>query len=201
MKKIALSVVAIVGMSSFGFAGGDIAPVAAPIVVEEEVSNSSFYVGLGLAATSTRGSDVDLSFFDDEAGQDRLGNVSLLAGYNFNEYVAVEARYTTTFSNEDVVEMDGWSLFVKPQYPVSENFSIYALLGFGGVTIDGVNDYAVDVDDSGFQWGLGASYLATENISVFIDYTSLAADMDGLYWNGALETDADAITIGVNYLF
>ena len=201
MKKIALSVVAIVGMSSFGFAGGDIAPVAEPVVVVEEVDNSSFYLGLGLTAVSTRDSSVDLNFFDAEYGQDRLGNVSLIAGYNFNEYIAVEGRYTTAISEEDLVEMDGWSLFVKPQYPVSEDFSVYALLGFGAVTMDGVNDAAVDVDDSGFQWGIGASYLATENISVFIDYTSLATDMEGLYWDGALEVDADAVTIGVNYLF
>ena len=199
MKKIALSAAAIVGMSSFGFAGGDIIPVAAPIV--EEIDNSSFYVGLGYAAVSVRSSADDLNFFDEEPGQDRLGNISLLAGYNFNEYVAVEGRYTTSFNQEDSVEMDGWSLFVKPQYPVSEDFSIYALLGFGGVIVDGINGHVADVDDSGFQWGIGASYLAAENISVFIDYTSLASDMEGLYFTGAPEIDADALTLGVTYSF
>lgn len=201
MNKIALSVVAIVGMSSFGFAGGDIAPVAAPMVVEEEVSNSSFYVGFGIAAVSARDADASLGFFSEKAGQERLGNFSLLAGYNFNEYVAVEGRYTTSFAKEDSLEMDGWSLFVKPQYPVSEDFSIYALLGFGGVTMDGINGSVVDVDDNGFQWGLGMEYAVMENISLFADYTSLANDMDGYFYNGALEVDADAITIGMNYKF
>jgi len=201
MKKIALSVVAIVGMSSFGFAGGDIAPVAAPMVVEEEVSNSSFYVGFGIAAVSARDADASLGFFSEKAGQERLANISLLAGYNFNEYVAVEGRYTTSFAKEDSLEMDGWSLFVKPQYPVSEDFSIYALLGFGGVTMDGINGSVVDVDDNGFQWGLGMEYAVMENISLFADYTSLANDMDGYFYNGALEVDADAITIGMNYKF
>jgi len=200
MKKIALSIVAIVGMSSFGFAGGDIDPVSAPVVVEE-VGSSSYYVGLGLTAMSVRDSDASLSFFSDEAGQDRLGNVSLIAGYNFNEYVAVEGRYTTSFAKEDIVEMNGWSLFVKPQYPVSEDFSIYALLGFGAVTVEGVNGFTTDVDETGFQWGIGASYLATENVSVFIDYTSLANDIDGYYWTGGFQASADALTIGVNYLF
>jgi len=200
MKKIVLSAVAVLAMSSFAVAGGDVAPVVVPVVVEEEGLNG-FYAGLGLSAVSTRDANVDLNFFDVEHGQDRLGNVSFLAGYNFNEYVAVEGRYTTTFSDEDLVEMDGWSLFVKPQYPISEDFSVYALLGFGGVTMDGVNGAPVAVDETGFQWGIGANYMATENISVFIDYTSLATDMEGLYWDGALEVDADAITIGVNYLF
>ena len=197
MKKIALSVVAIVGMSSFGFAGGDIVPV--PVVLEED--QSSFYIGVGVAAVSTRDSDVSVDIFNVTHGQDRLGNFSFLAGYNYNEYVAVEGRYTTTFSEEDLVEMDGWSLFVKPQYPVSEDFSIYALLGFGGVTMDGVNGSGVDVDDTGFQWGLGVSYEAMEDWSIFADYTSLANEMDGYYWNGALQASADAFTIGMSYKF
>ncbi len=201
MKKIALSVVAIVGMSSFGFAGGDIAPVVEPMVVEEEVSNSSFYVGFGIASVSARDAAADLNFFDEEPGQERLGNISLLAGYNYNEYVAVEGRYTTSFAKEDSLEMDGWSLFVKPQYPVSEDFSVYALLGFGGVTMDGINGYHTDVDDTGFQWGLGMEYAVMENISLFADYTSLASDMEGYYWTGAFEGDADALTIGMNYKF
>ncbi len=205
MRKIVLSVSAVVAMSSFVFAGGgmkDVEPAAEPVVVipmAEELSG--FYAGLGLSAVSSRDAAVSMDFFDGKAGQDRLGNVSFLAGYNYNEYIAVEGRYTTTFSDEDLVEMDGWSLFAKPQYPVSEDFSVYALLGFGGVTMDGVNGSGVDVDETGFQWGVGLNYLATENISVFVDYTSLANDMDGIYWNGALEVDADAITLGVNYLF
>ena len=199
MKKIALSLVAIVGMSSLGFAGGDIVPAAAPMV--EEVDNSSFYIGVGLAAVSSRDAAVSLDFTSEKAGQDRLGDFSLLAGYNFNEYIAVEGRYTTTFTDEDLVEMDAWSLFVKPQYPVSEDFSIYALLGFGGVTMDGINGSGVDVDDNGFQWGVGVEYEAMENFSIFADYTSLANDMEGLYWNGALEVDADAFTIGMKYKF
>jgi len=173
-------------------------PIVAVPVVEEE---RPFYVGLGVAAVSSRDASVSMDFFDPSDGQDRLGNVSFIAGYNYNEYFALEGRYTTTFTEEDLVEMDGWSLFLKPQYPVSEAFSLYALLGFGGVTMDGVNGSGVDVDDTGFQWGLGLGYAMTESFDVFVDYTSLAADMDGVYYNGALEVDADAVTLGVNYKF
>ncbi len=194
MKKIALSVVAIVTMSSLAFAEGDSASVL-------EANESSFYVGVGVAAVSTRDADVSMDFFDITEGQDRLGNFSFLAGYNYNENIAVEGRYTTTYTDEDLVEMSGWSLFLKPQYPASEDFSIYALLGFGGVTMDAVSRSGVDVDDSGFQWGLGMEYEAMEDFSLFIDYTSLANDMDGYYYTGALQVDADAITIGMNYKF
>jgi len=194
MKKLALSLVSIAAMGTFAVAEGNTVPM-------EESVNSSFYVGLALSAVSTRDADVSMDIFNVKAGQDRLGNITLQAGYNFNEYVAVEGRYTTTFSDEDLVEMDGWSLFVKPQYPVTEEFNIYALLGFGGVTMDPVNGSSVNVDDSGFQWGLGANYNFTENISVFFDYVSYASDMDGTYWNGALKADADAFNLGVTYTF
>ena len=198
MKKITLSALAVVTMSTFGFAGGDIAPV--PVVMEEETS--PFYIGLGLSAVSTRGSDVGLDIFDVTSGQDRLGNVTFLAGYDFNEYIAVEGRYTTSFTQEDIVEMSGWSLFVKPQYPVTEEFTVYGLLGFGGVTMDSVKTpYLVDVDDTGFQWGLGMSYDVTESITVFGDYTSLASGMDGIYWDGEFEADVDSFTLGVTYKF
>jgi len=202
MKKIVLSVCAIAAMSSLSFAGGDfVTPeepvVVVPVVVEEESSN--FYVGIGLTAVSTRDAAVSVDW-GATIGQDRLGNISLLAGYNFNEYIAAEGRYTTSFTHEDNVEMSGWSIFVKPQYPVTEDFSVYALLGVGGVILDGVDGAVVDVDDTEFQWGLGASYMVTDNVSLFADYTWLTG-MEGVFYNGALETDVDEFTIGVNYHF
>ncbi len=197
MKKIVFSVCAIVAMSGLVYANGEVEVVP----VASEANGSSFYAGLGLSALSARDADASLSFFDVEAGADRLGGISLVAGYNYNENIAVEARYTTSISNEDLVEMSGWSLFVKPQYPVSEAFSVYALLGFGSVNMDGVDGSAVDVDETGFQWGIGASYEVAEDVSVFVDYTSLASDMDGHYYNGAHQVDADALTVGVTYNF
>jgi opacity protein-like surface antigen len=206
MKKITLSALAVVALTSFGYAGGDITPVIEPVIVEE--STSSFYVGAGLAALSARGSDVSLNFFSEESGQDRMGNFTLLAGYNFNEYIAVEGRYTGDINNADVVDMSGWSLFVKPQYPVSEDFSVYALLGFGGVKLDPTSGSSVNinVDDTGFQWGLGISYDVLENLEIFADYTNLANNMEGVYRDNLaeadlFEADTDALTIGVNYKF
>ncbi len=208
MKKIVLSVCTVAAMSSLLVAGGDIEeviPVVGPIV--EELSG--FYLGGGLAAVVAHDSAVDIELFDgtDDDSNDRLGNITLLAGYDFNQYIAVEGRYTTSIFDEDVTEMDGWSLFVKPQYLFdNSNFKLYALLGFGGVTIDGVDAYYADIDDTGFQWGIGAAYsfgeyMEDNNLAVFVDYTSLATEMEGVFTNGALETDVDAFTLGVTYQF
>jgi len=204
MKKILFSICTVVAISSCAMAGGDmknVEPAVEPVVAVPEVSHNGFYLGLGLSAVSTRDASVSMDFFDGKVGQDRLGELLLIGGYDFNEYIGVEGRYMTSIVDEDSVEMDGWSLFVKPQYPVTENFTVYALLGFGGVNIDGVKSSIADVDDTDFQWGVGASYTFMDDFSVFVDYTSLASDMDGRYSNGATSVDADAINVGVNYKF
>lgn len=206
MDKIILSVCTIAVMSTLGFAGGDmkeVEPAVEPVITVPAVEAlSGVYAGVGIVAMSARDTDVSLDFFDPSAGQERMGTVSLLAGYNFNEYIAVEGRYNTSFTHDEQVEMDGWSLFVKPQYPVTEDFSVYALLGYGGVNLDGKSGYfpLTDTDDTSFQWGVGASYMIMENISLFADYTWLANDMDGETTLGN-QVDVDAFTVGVNYQF
>ena len=207
MKKIVFSVCTVAAMSSLVFAGGgmkEVTPAVEPVVVVPVVEElSGFYAGLGLAAVVVRDSGMSADFFNTVYDQERLGNASFIAGYNFNEYIAVEGRYATSIAHDDQIEMDGWSLFVKPQYPVSEDFSLYALLGYGGVTIDGKRqEFALtDVDDSGFQWGIGVNYMLMENVSLFVDYTWLADEMDGDNTRGITQVDIDAFTVGVNYHF
>ena len=97
------------------------------------------------------------------------------AGYKFNEYIALEGRYwlglstdytsiydtTTVFSGT----VDSWGIYVKPMYPVTDAFDIYALLGYASSTTE-ENSYAIgnhttfdpyNANDSadGFSWGLG----------------------------------------------
>ena len=194
--SIKLTVLSFLTISSLSFAGGDIvspdisdvAYVPTPEVAHE---NDFFYVGLGLSAVSARDTDTSLSFTSEKEGQDRLGNISLLAGYNYNEYLALEGRYTTSFTKEDFTEMDGQSIFAKVQYPATEDASVYGLLGYGRVNID--SRTYLDIDESGFQWGLGANYKATDELYVFADYTSLANDLENV--------DTDAVTVGITYRF
>ena len=197
-----LSVWAVAAMSSLGFAGGDmkeVEPAIEPIVEVEEVK-SGLYAGLGISAISTR--DGSLNFFDEEPRQDRTGNLLVLAGYEFNPYVAVEGRYSTYIAEEDILNSDTWGVYLKPQYPVNEDFKLYALVGFGGIDAEGVNGADVDVDDSGFQWGLGGSYAMTETVSVFFDYVSLVTDAESNSFLGSpADVDSDALTLGVTYNF
>ena len=205
MKYIKWSLLATIAMSNLVFAGGDI---ATPIIIEDElIANekvsepSNFYAGLALSAVSARESGASLSFTNGKTGQDRLGSATLFSGYNFNEYVAVEGRYTASFTKDQTAKMNGFSIFVKPQYPVSDEFSVYGLVGYGLVDIDNAcNAHNVDVKEKGFQWGLGASYAVTKEISISLDYTLLGKDMDGRFLREN-SADIDAITLGIQYRF
>lgn len=201
MKRIVLSVCAVAGLSSLGFAGGgmkDVEPAIEP-VVEIPAEEKNFYIGLGFAWLSTGTGAID--FFNNHSARDRTGNLLVLAGYEFNQYLAVEGRYSTYIVDEDSVNSDTWGIYAKPLYPVNEDWNLYALLGFGGMTVDGVNGADHDIDDSGFQWGLGVNYAYSEDITLFADFISIANDMGGT-WNGtATDIDTDAITAGVTYNF
>jgi len=216
MKKVVMSLAVI---SSLGFAGGDIVPVVEAV---DEIDETGFYLGGGISAMSSRESSVSMDIFNEKAGQDRLGNIAFLAGYMINDYLAVEGRYGFGITDEDKVEMDSqWSIFLKPIYKFEDDeerangenyFAVYALLGYGGIKLKGVNQVVADVDESDFQWGLGLSYTFRETArhenykykdswTVYFDYTNVGNDMDGLYYTGLGQVDADAFTLGLIYKF
>jgi len=200
MKKEMLSLVTVLALSGSVFAGGDIAPIVAPVVVEED--NSAFYLGLGLG---------QLSLNDNTTSEEiSYTAVMLQAGYQYNEYIAVEGRYTYAFNkdynigNTNNLESDfndnasAWGIYLKPMYPIGD-FSIYALLGYGGLLIDSLAQG--DAYESGFQWGLGAQYAITENFLVFADYVKLYDDTGFDYRAQLDDVDADTWTLGVSYKF
>ena len=71
MKRIALSVLTVACLSSFGFAGGDMKDVEPAIepVVEVVAVEKNFYVGLGFSALSTGQGSID--FFSNHNDRDR----------------------------------------------------------------------------------------------------------------------------------
>ncbi len=213
MKNIVLSAVAVLAMSSFAVAGGDIAPVEEPVVVPEPVvTDAGFYLGLGYG---WNGIEITDGTYADPADEN-FGAIMIDAGYKFNQYVAVEGRYWFGLgSSNDLgwrgldssVEADSWGIYVKPMYPVTDAFDVYALLGYGGTDLS-VEDIlapgvTTDFDASGFSWGIGASYAFTDNVSLFIDYTSIITD-EGIDLAGfalAEDLSVDNINFGVNYQF
>ena len=205
MKKTTLSLVSVLALSSFALAGGDFTPVEEPVVIVPvviEEDNSAFYLGLGFGQGY-----VNNSFTDEEMTSTTL---MLQAGYQYNPYVALEGRYsfgfnmdyepglTNNLSNDYDGDFSSWGIYVKPMYPIGD-FSVYALLGYGGVMLSELENG--DAYESGFQWGLGASYAFTENVVLFADYVSLYDDTGFDYRAQFDDVDSDTWTIGATYKF
>ena len=76
----------------------------------------------------------------------------------------------------DTAELDTWGLYVKPMYPITESFDIYALLGYASsdLVVENSNGTSLSADAfDGFSWAIGLDYSFTENVSAFVDYTAL----------------------------
>ncbi|MCF6243463.1 MAG: porin family protein [Sulfurovum sp.] len=213
MKKLQLSLLTAMALTSLSFAGGGVEKAIEPAVVipaiaDTDTSVSGFYVGIGASVSSTREGDV--TFFDEEVGQDRTFDASVLAGYEINEYVAIEGRYQMSVSEEDTIDSNSkksWGIFVKPQYYVTSDFKVYGLLGYGGFNLSltnktGGKSTVVDLESTGLQWGLGLSYEVYENISIYVDYLNLVRDIRmPTFINKNVDVSSDTITIGISYRF
>ena len=204
MKKTTLSIVSILALSGLSYAGGNVAPIEEPVAVAVApvIDHSAFYIGVGIGESTVN---------DDWSSEEfSATTIMLQAGYQYNEYLSIEGRYTFGFdtdydpgiTNSLSSDYDGdisnWGIYLKPMYPVG-NFTLYALLGYGGVMLDDLA--GGDAYEDGFQWGLGAGYSFTEEVSVFVDYVSLYDDT-GFDYRAQLDNiDSNAWTLGVSYKF
>ena len=212
MKKFNLSLVAVLAMSTFAIAGGDIAPVEpmveTPMVVEQ--SSAGFYVGMGYGALEGEIDPANDAIASKDS--DTFDELLLLAGYKFNKYVAVEGRYwfggentwnrydAVGYAGEQDVSVDSWGIYVKPMYPVTDAFNVYGLLGYAGSSLDydiGDTDFG---DTDGFSYGVGVDYSINDNFAVFVDYVTLYDDDKSIgIYNPNLELDV--VSVGVTYKF
>lgn len=217
-KTLLLSLVT----SSVLMAGGDFVPVE-PIVetpVVEQSMPSSFYIGLGYSNVNAE--DTVYYDYDDTylSGDHQQNAILLLAGYNVNKYIGIEARYTAGINSadSDIAESDGATslddsydaniafdniaVYLKPMYPIG-NYTLYGLVGYGKssytypsvvYTDDAAYTISDDISATDFQYGIGMSYALNEKFSMFIDYTKLAEDdsqnKEIGYWDTPLDGDS-----------
>ena len=227
MKKFTVSIMAAAALSTFAMAGGDITPPVEPVVETPVVEEAPapmpgyFYLGLAYSYMNYEGD------FYAEDGQETLSAnmeaewdaIMLQAGYQFNPYIGIEGRYWSNLGDGDATmsyryegegsesgsesgdapDITAWGIYLKPTLPVGEGFSLYGLLGYGNVEID--DDF---FDESGFQWGVGASFNFAENMSLFVDYVNLYDDDDSQQIEG-FTADVDetiyTVNVGVTYKF
>ena len=205
MTKTILS--SIVALTITTQAGGNFIKEDVEIVPTEEaivMDDSSFYLGMAISPMRLSNDLTDEEFTSTD--------ITLQIGYQYNRYIAIEGRYSTDISsieyssgNTANLDIDDFNtsfsniaIYLKPIYPIA-NFNIYALIGYGEVSLTNLN--GADRAESGFQWGLGAEYKFTNSIYAFVDYTTMY-DNEGFDYLGT-DTDhrADAWSVGVSYHF
>ncbi len=107
--------------------------------------------------------------------------ISLIAGLQLNDYLGVEARYTTFIADVDLdnevksIDVSNTSLFLKQTLPFIQTIMPYVLVGYGK------NSYRGE-SDSSLAWGVGAYHSYNNNLNLFIDYVSYYNDnFDNLF--------------------
>ena len=208
-KEILLPVLAAIGLSTSAMAVTFHNTAAEPYYPQEPISH--LYMGAAYGMT-----DVEDDYFGQyyEHTEIDFDALMLQAGYEYNPYLAVEFRYWFSMSEGDYTlasgyippagsydEFSAWGFYLKPMYPLTNEFSIYGLLGFSGVYVDGEQGWDI-LDDSSFSWGLGASFDLTPNIAVFLDYVQLYDDTyDHYYYYSPQDTTVDTINFGLSFKF
>ncbi|PFG45486.1 outer membrane protein with beta-barrel domain [Vibrio sp. ES.051] len=122
------------------------------------------------------------------------GNPFLLqaqAGYFFNDYLALEARYGTSIQRDSGLAVDNVaSGFVKLNMPVSERVALYGLAGYSSVQIDQQN---ISSDrKQGFSFGLGMHYALDKHNAVVFEFVDSASED---------QVRLNAITLGFQHRF
>ncbi len=221
MRNLTLSVIAVMAINTFAIAETYDAygPNSYKALHDNDGSIESnkvgaAYVGLGYSYMNN-GLTLKDYFTGDRLDSDIQGNaLTLLAGYNVNEYFALEGRYSNTISDLSVDysinefdeginlggKMSNIAFYLKPKY-TSDDITFYGLLGYGKLKLE--LDSIDILTESNFQWGLGLSFNAGKYLDkFFIDYIRLYDDSVGSL-NQGFDTDlvVDTFNVGLTYKF
>jgi len=150
---------------------------------------------------------------DDANDSSKLGSISLVGGYQFSPFWALEFRHhvsakddTETYPNETyrLKLAAQQQLFLKGSYPVTDQFSVYGLLGYGRTKLQ--LDFSelenntlftgrMDFSKTGFTAGFGGEYQFAPQWSATIEYVR-NPNINSI---GGLKLDS--LALGVNYRF
>jgi len=215
MKKIMISMTAVIALAGSLYAGGKkyIAPAEAAVApIPETIDPWPVYVGLGLVAVSL---DRDpCACGSAETSDQRYGGV-IRAGWDFNNYIGIEARALKTFGNNVFSETEHYGIYLKPQYHVASQMNVYALLGYGRTNIDYTNGVRSSATrENGFSYGAGFEYDFGSDESegtynrtfdgqgdqekgwgMWVDFQQLLSN------DGPVHTTSNIVTAGITYDF
>ena len=208
MKKVIFSLTVAAALSTAAFAGKNVAPVSipplpvptkpkAPVVVPP----LGLYIGGGLTFVKSECQcDTNVKFSDgstSKVNSAKTYGINLKAGYSFNEYIAIEAKYLYTPWGDEDKTLKHYGIYLKPTAPVSENLDVYGLLGYGKTECETIKE-----SHKGLAWGLGAEYTLgqkkdglKEGWGVYAEYSR------PIKKSGSKNITTNALSGGVSYHF
>jgi len=228
MKSIKISILTLSLMQTLCLAGGHIVPepefanedikaaeqiqvINEPIIIPKVIASNSvyangFYAGIGISTARYKTNCT----CPDAPAPDTTAGVMGRVGYDFNQYLGLEARGIKTNWKNDGHAVEHYGLFAKPMIPIGESMNAYALLGAGKTT---TNSATPLVNAKSFAWGIGAEIDLSEDepkegrynrdfdghgdqesgLGLFIDYERLVAKSN--------TPDLDTVSTGISYDF
>ena len=204
MKKLTLSIATLAIMAISAQAGKNVIPAPVePIPVPPAVIPPlGLYIGGGFTYSKSECQcDPSVKCSDNTSCAQVHGGttygVNLKAGYNFTNYIGVEAKYIYTPWGDKNKTLKHYGLYLKPSYALTENLDIYALLGYGSTECETVKG-----SQKGFAWGAGAEYTINKKVAgtkdgfgVYVEY------LRPLKKTGNKNIKVDMVNAGVSYNF
>lgn len=177
-------------------------------VKKKSIYANGFYAGLGIVATHY---DTNCKTGCRGAGSDITTGIVARAGYDFNQYIGLEARGIRTTIGNDGGTVKHAGIFIKPMLPIKKTINIYGLVGFAKTTTQGTLqrtdaetlamgagvelDLSKDVDakDGRYNREFDGAGDQEKGVGLFVDYERMVVK------SGA--PDLDALSAGVTYDF
>jgi opacity protein-like surface antigen len=209
MKKVILSLIAIAAVSNTAlFAGKNTSfavpkPVPIPAATTTKPSITpplGMYIGGGFTYAKSECKCKEIKTTNGVKQGKNEGSTSgfnLKGGYEFNEFIGIEAKYLYTPWGDDDKALKHYGIYLKPSYAINENIDLYALLGYGKTECEYQN-----ISENGFAWGLGGEYTLTKKENgkkngwgVYVEYNR------PLKKSGDKDITTDVANAGVVYHF
>lgn len=185
--RITMIIVAL--LSSLSFAGGKkcIVPVESPIIPIP--TDTDIYLGIGFI---TSGVVRDCECAVTRVLKDITYGYSIRAGWDYNEYIGLEARVINAPLEKDFSTTKSYGLFVKPHYKVTPTINLYAVFGYSKSEIEGAGDNNYDtLIKAGFSYGAGVEYTIFKDWAVWVDYQNL------FYSEGVFKLHTNIFSVGI----
>ncbi|CAA6815143.1 MAG: Unknown protein [uncultured Sulfurovum sp.] len=184
-------------------------PIPVPVPIKD-INPSGFYAGLGISAARYKSNCTTTPTGCGPGSTDKTAGVMARVGYDFNQYVGIEARGIRTNWKSHGGKIKHAGLFVKPMLPVSDATNVYGLMGVAKTSTEGrlqktdaealALGLGVEVDlskDTPKEGRYGRAFDGKGNqekgLGVFADYERMVVKSGS--------PDLDALSAGVTYDF